>query len=213
MEIIFQNKKAWQCWGSICYMPSMQKQVLESLEKELLLCRQGFVYRDSSFKYGWNVWDVLDVERCIHSMEFAMTSKTQLTFNHPKTCGKKLGQWDCVHIWQLASNKRPSARNKKGYSLHCWIRTVRKKSTSNKKTQIFIHNSKAMEDIQKTDEQTRKSTLLKTTSIITVSWRICISIRFVVEHIQWKMQNAICSMCNDEPGERGQQENQFCGAS
>ena len=70
-----------------------------------------------------------------------------------------------------------------------------KKPTSNKKTQIFIHNCKAMEDIQKTDERTRKSTLLKTTSIITVSWRICINIRFVAK---CKMLYAQCAMMNQE---------------
>ena len=185
--------KAWKAWRESCFCADKD------------LCTERFEFQISR--------KCLAVFRRQGVYSWFGKFHTQQTFNHSKTCGKKLGQWDCVQIWQLASNKRPSARNKKGYSLHCWIRTVRKKSTSNKKTQIFIHNSKAMEDIQKTDERTRKSTLLKTTSIITVSWRICISIRFVVEHIQWKMQNAICSMCNDEPGERGQQENQFCGAS
>ena len=60
---------------------------------------------------------------------------------------------------------------------------------------MFIHNSKAMEDIQRTDERTRKPTLLKTTSIITVSWRICISVCFVFEHTQCRMQNAIYAQC------------------
>ena len=51
------------------------------------ICVQRF-----EFQISMKCLAVLDEERCIHSMEFAMTSKTQLTFNHPKTCGKKLRQ-------------------------------------------------------------------------------------------------------------------------